>query len=233
MALKEIYNHYMRMLALSLRQHLGRRFYFIPWFVLVWPCYHAIKALGSGPIPYSPADAQNELIGLPIYFLSIGLGVRIVASEVEKRTLEVAYTLPSGAGDIWRWKIISSLVIILWAIALLAVTTWIFFTPYPIDVLYRVMQGALFFLVFSMSAGALLGTELIAALVSGALLLTLYPQFYGVRWSPIFDPLFADVYDNTKISFWLFQNYVWVLTITVLIGLYTFFRVEQREHFLT
>lgn len=224
-------NLYASMLLLSLRQHLGRRFYLIPWLVSVWPIYHAVRMLESGQVRFYPADAQNELIGLPIYLLAIGMGIRIIANEVEQHTLEVAYTIPGGAVKIWAWKIVSSLFIIVCALLLLAGITWTLFTPFPLGVLYRVLQGATFFLVFAMAAGALLKSELAAAVVSVTLLFILYPRFYGLRWSPIFDPLHADIFGDHLVGLWLLQNHVWVFLLSLLIVLYAFVKVEQREVF--
>jgi ABC-type transport system involved in multi-copper enzyme maturation permease subunit len=113
------------------------------------------------------------LIGLPIYVIAVGLGVRIIAGEIEQHTLEVTYTVPGGAQRFWLSKLFAAMLPIVFSGALLAIIAAIFFTEYPIIVLYGSLQGAVVYLVLAMGLGALLRSELTAVLVVGVVLLVI------------------------------------------------------------
>src|SRR5690606_17354318 len=109
---------------------------------LIWPAYQALNLLlGWRPQSFEPADAQNALIGFPLTVLGIGLGVRIIAAEIEQRTLEVTYTVPGGARRVWIAKLAAAAVLLLVAELLLAAVTAAFFTPFPLSALHGAFQG--------------------------------------------------------------------------------------------
>src|SRR5215207_5653087 len=94
------------LLRLSLRLQLGRMLWLVPALALPWPLYHGLTVMaGWRELPFDAADVQNGLIGIPLAVLAIGLGVRVVADEIEQRTLEVAYTVPGGARRVWIAKL--------------------------------------------------------------------------------------------------------------------------------
>src|SRR5690554_1146670 len=102
------------LLGLSLRLQLGKRFLIVPLIVLLWPAYHALTLVaGWRAQSFEPADAQNALIGFPLTVLAIGLGVRILAAEIEQRTLEVTYTVPGGAARVWISKLGAAALVLL------------------------------------------------------------------------------------------------------------------------
>src|SRR5690606_31978279 len=128
----------------------------VPVLALAWPAYQALAIVaGWRGQSFDAADAQNGLIGLPLVVLGIGLGVRIIAAEIEQRTLEVTYTVPGGASRVWISKLAAAALALLVAEALLAGITAAFFTPFPFVALYGAFQGAVFYLVLAAGLGAL------------------------------------------------------------------------------
>jgi len=217
------------MLFLCLKQQLGSRFMFVPLAVLIWPIYQAVRLLESQQNLFTSADVQNNLLGLPIYLLAIGLGIGIIAKEIERGTLEVVYTIPGGAQKIWLLKLAGAALIIIIAELLLAVITSMLFTSFPISVLYRTFQAAVFFLVLSMGAGALFRSELAAGMFSAAVLFTILPRFSHNRWSPLFDPLHPGVGNIVDIVAWSVQNHIGIGLLIIVLIVVTFKRAERRE----
>ena len=222
---------------LALRLQLGRRFWIAPLLTLAWPAWHAIRLLlGWRTQSFDPVDAQNFLIGLPLIVLAIALGVRIIASEIEQRTLEVTYTVPGGAQRVWIAKLVAAAVPILMAEAALAVVVAAFFTSYPPAALYGAFQGAAFYLVVSTGLGALMRSEITAALVTTVVLaFNGFATGFGeltTRWSPLFNPLGADGANPVDVFAWSVQNRIgFALLLVALIAL-ACARAERREQLL-
>jgi hypothetical protein len=226
-----------QLLKLSLRWQLGRRAWFAAALALGWPAYHAVSlALGWRDTRFTAAEAHNYLIGFPLVVLAIGLGVHIVAGEIEQRTLEVTYTVPGGARRVWLSKLLAAALPLLGAGLLLAVITAAFFTPYPWPALYGALQGAAFYLVLAMGLGALLKSEITAALVAGIVLslngfLTGFGDFER-RWSPLFNPLRVADSDASELLAWTIQNRVGVALLILALFLLACVRAERREQLL-
>ncbi len=96
-----------RLLQLSARMIAGRRYWLVPLFPLVWIGLQLLFLVAQfRQTAFAPADAQTVLIGLPLSVLGIGLGVSIIAGEIDRRTLEITYTVPGGRREgyftIWR-----------------------------------------------------------------------------------------------------------------------------------
>jgi ABC-type transport system involved in multi-copper enzyme maturation permease subunit len=223
------------LLRLSLRLQLGRWAWLVPVLALLWPTYHAITVLIASR-RFDAADAQNGLIGIPLTVLAIGLGVRVVAAEIEEGTLEVAYTVPGGARRVWVAKLGAAGVPLLAAALLLAIVTAAFFTHYPLSAFYGAVQGAAFYLVLAAGLGALLRSEITAALVASVMLGLngILTRFGSVpsRWSPLFNPLVVKDTSEADLLAWTVQNRVgFALTILALITL-TCMRAERREQLL-
>lgn len=223
------------LLRLSLRLQFGRWVWLIPALALLWPSYHAIRVLVASR-PYTVADAQNGLIGIPLTVLAIGLGVRVIAAEIDQRTLEVAYTVPGGASRVWVAKLGAAAVPILGAGLLLAIIAAVFFVRYPLSALYGALQGAAFYLVLSAGLGALLRNEITAALVASVLLaLNGFVTGFGhaqSRWSPLFNPLAVKDLSAADIFAWTVQNRIgFALLIWLLVALMCA-RTERREQLL-
>ena len=225
-----------QLLKLSLRWQLGRRAWLAAALALGWPAYHALSLLvGWREARFAPADAQNYLIGLPLVVLAIGFGVRLIAGEIEQRTLEVTYTVPGGARRVWLSKLVAATLPLLAAGALLAVITAAFFTSYPLPALYGALQGALFYLALSMGLGALLKSELTAALIAAmTLFVNGFISGFGElqrRWSPLFNPLAVDS-DSSTVLAWTIQNRIGVALLILALVLLSCARAERREQLL-
>lgn len=221
-------------LRLSIRLQLGRKFWIIPLLALTWPLFHAIRLLVSNTAQgFSEADAQNFLIGLPMAVTAVGLGVGIIAGEIERRTLEVAYTVPGSARRIWIPKLIAVTLLLILTESLLAVVTAIFFTSYPPGSLYGAFQGAVFYLVLAMGLGALFRSEITAALVTSVILV-----LNGVlsvplgRWSPWFNPLSVRNKSPADILAWTVQNHIGIGMLIIALAALSFYRAERREQLL-
>jgi ABC-type transport system involved in multi-copper enzyme maturation permease subunit len=226
-----------RLLKLSLRWQLGRRAWLAPAFAVGWPAYHALSLLaGWRDVRFTPADAQNVLIGFPLVVLAIGFGVQIIAGEIEQRTLEVTYTVPGGARRVWLSKLLAAALPVLAAGALLAVLTAAFFTSYPLSALYGALQGAVFYLVLAMSLGALLKSELTAVLVTGIVLFVngFMTGFGDVdrRWSPLFNPLRIADPNPSELLAWTVQNRIGVALLILALVQLSCVRAERREQLL-
>jgi hypothetical protein len=226
------------LLGLSLRLQLGRWYALVPALALLWPLYHAVTVVaGWRELPFDAANVQNVLIGIPLFVLAIGLGVRVVAAEVEQRTLEVAYTVPGGARRVWLAKLGAAAVLLLGTGLLLASITAVFFARYPLSVIYGALQGAAFYLVLAAALGALLRNEITAALVACVVLglngvLTRFGSMQ-TEWSPLFNPLAVKDSSELQIFAWTVQNRIgFAILIAALVAL-TCARAERREKLLS
>jgi hypothetical protein len=225
---------------LALRLQMGNKFWLVPVLALVWPSFQATRLLvGQGTTGFNEAHAQNVLIGFPLVVLAIGMGVRIIAGEIEQRTLEVTYTVPGGSSKVWIAKLLAVLMPLLVAEAILAVTTAIFFTSFPWSALYGALQGAVFYLVLAMGLGALLRSEISATLASAVLLVIggFFTNAVGdnqSRISPFFNPLALRNTDTDAsiILDWTVQNRIGFALAILALGLLACARAERRERLL-
>lgn len=219
------------LMGISIRLLLGRRFYLIPLLTLIWPLFQAVRLmLGWQQQNFNEADVQNILIGFPVYILALGTGVRIVANEIEKRTLEVNYMLPGGAKNVWIFKLLALGTLLLCTELILASVVSLFFTPFSPVILIKVFQGGFFFLVVSMGIGALFKHELTATMLSIALLVAV---FYTTDswWSPVFNPLNSEEWLQELASISI-KNHIVVIFFTASLLSLSFFRADRREALL-
>jgi ABC-type transport system involved in multi-copper enzyme maturation permease subunit len=223
------------LLRLSLRLQLGRWVWLVPAIALLWPAYHAITVLLASR-QLNAADAQNGLIGMPLVVLAIGLGVRVVAAEIDQRTLEVAYTVPGGARRVWVAKLAAAAVPLLGTGLLLAIIDAVFLVRYPLSALYGALQAAAFYLVLAAGLGALLRNEITAALVASVMLaLNGFLTGFGnapSRWSPLFNPLVVKDLSETEIFAWTVQNRIGFALLILSLVTLTCARTERRETLL-
>lgn len=236
-ALKDRLRDALMLVWLALRLELGRQFWIAPLLTLAWPGYQAFSLLvGWRQQSFEPADAQNTLIGIPLMIVAIGIGVRIIASEIEQRTLEVTYTVPGGARRVCIAKLAAAAIPIMMAEAMLAVITAALFTPYPPAALYGAFQGAAFYLVVAMGLGALFRSEITAALVASVLLgVNGFATGFGelsTRWSPLYNPLRAAGANPADVFAWTLQNRIGVALIVVALTALACTRAERREQLL-
>jgi ABC-type transport system involved in multi-copper enzyme maturation permease subunit len=224
------------LLRLALLVVAGRRYRLLPLLPLLWLLFQAGVLLISAGDGFTPSSAQGTLIGLPLTLLAAFLGIRIIAGEIDGRSLEIAYTVPGGCERVWWAKLSASALVLLASEALLAVVTFIFFTPFPWSALYGAMQAALFYLVLSMAMATLFRSEAAGAMGITAILgLNGLISGFGenqVRISPFWNPYALENADPTELFAWTLQNRVGiVLAMAAILGL-AFMRANRRERML-
>jgi len=224
-----------RLLHLAARLVAGRWFLIVPLLPLPWIGWQVLRVVvGWRPEEFRPADAQTVLIGTPLLVLALGLGVRIVAGEIDQRTLEIAYTVPGGAHRAWLAKLAAASLMLVLAEALLATATFFFCTSFPAGVLYGALQGAIFYLVLAMGLSTLLRSEATGAMVAtGVLILNAFVQGGDLRVSPLWNPVKLEENDPSDVLAWTVQNRVGFLIVIVVITLLCFGRAERRESMLS
>jgi hypothetical protein len=162
--------------------------------------------------------------------------MRIIAGEVDGRSLEIAYTVPGGCERVWWAKLCASALVLAAAEALLAAFTYIFFTPFPWSALYGAMQAAVFYLVLSMGMATLFRSETAGAMSIAAIL-----GFNGlisgfgdnqVRISPFWNPYALENADPTELFAWTLQNRIGVVLATAAVLALAFMRANRRERML-
>lgn len=225
------------LLRLAAFQLAGRRFWLLPLVPLVWHALQAILLLTGGRTEsFAPAAAQNTLIGLPATVLALFLGVRVIAGEIDARSLEIAYTVPGGAHRVWLAKLFAAFLLIVATVLLLAGMTFLFFTPFPPAATYGALQGATFYLVVAMGLATLTRSEVAGAMTAVALL-----AFNGLltgfgdnqlRISPFWNPLAVDRAEPSQLFAWTLQNRIGVLLALVALAALAFSRAERRETML-
>ena len=226
------------LIRLSARVVGGRRYWLAPLLPLIWPAFHAVR-LWQGwrdEGAFEPVDVQVFLIGLPLTVLAIALGGRVIAGEVDRRTLEIAYTVPGGAHRVWLAKLAATTLILIAAELLMAGLVWLLLTSYPPWTLYGTLQGALFYLVLAMAFAALCKNEITGAMVTVAfLVLNAFLTGFGgnqSRLSPFFNPLTLDNVNPSDVLAWTVQNRLgFVLAIAAVMAL-AFSRAQRREKML-
>ncbi len=211
----------------------GRWFWLAALLPLLWLGFQYISViLGWRATSYEIVDAQNKLIGFPLAILACGLGVRVIAGEIDRRTLEIAYTVPGGAHRVWLAKLGASFLILLAAEALLAIATFVFLTSFPWSTLYGALQPAVFFLVLAMGLGALFKSEAAGGMVCAGVL-TLALMTTMLRISPFFNIELSTDLDAVERMARLVQNRIGYVILTLAVMLLTFGRAEQRERLLS
>jgi ABC-type transport system involved in multi-copper enzyme maturation permease subunit len=228
------------LLHLSLKLQLGKIFWAWPLLPLLWPVFYTVlQVTGVSDEAPTPQMAQNFFIGVPLYLLAIAIGMQIISSEIEQRTLEVCYTVPGGAKRIWLSKLAAGFLLLVAAALLLALYTRLVFTSYPPAVLYRVLQGGVFALVLSMAFGALFRNKMTAGMASVIVLfftgaLTGFGDGPPTRYSPFFNPMgLTQTMSAEELLYWLIQNHLGFALISVTLVILTFSRAERRELLLS
>jgi hypothetical protein len=223
-----------RLLLLALRQVAGRRFWILPALPLLWLAFQIIRVpVGWRSTSYGEADVQGLLIGTPLAVLGAALGVRIIAGEIDQRTLEIAYTVPGGAHRVWVAKLAAATGLLIVTEALLAAATYVFATSLTAGALYGALQGAVFYMVLAMSAGTLFKSEATGALVTLALGVgNVLIQANEWRISPFWNPAALDGFDPADVLAWTAQNRIGYALAVGALALLSFGRAERRESML-
>jgi len=224
----------LRLAAHAARLVGGRRYWIAPLLPLLWLAFHVLR-VRFAPDAETPtgADAQGFLLGVPLIVLATGLGARVIAGEIDQRTLEIAFTVPGGAHRVWLAKLAAAAALLAAALAPLALGTWLFLTAFPAGALYGAYQAALFYLVTAMGLAALLKSEASGALgVAAVGLLNFMAQAGNLRVSPLFNPARLVHEDPREVLAWTVQNRIGVALAILAIALLSFGRAERRESML-
>ena len=230
---------YLRMMFYSARLVAGRKFWIIILIPLFWPILRAAIILFGGGDKLGPENA-HLLMSLPLSLVGGGLGIRIIAGEVDSRTLEIAYTVPGGCHRVWLVKIAASVSILLASEVLLTIFTMIFFTSVTIGTFYGVLQASVFYLILGMASSAFFRSEITGAMVTGLF----YALFVFIqlavndsnggsaqfRISPFFNPV--ALVDKSQALAHTIQNRIFFLILIGIISLLAFSFVERREKML-
>ena len=223
-----------RLMKLAGRLLAGRWFWVWPLIPLVWVGFQVIRLIvGWRPEDFLPGDAQTVLIGFPLVVLGVFLGIRVMAGEIEQRTLEIAYTVPGGTHRVWLIKLAAGLAILVAAEALLAVATLVFCTSYPPGALYGALQAAVFYMVLGMGLSALTKSEASGAMLTIGVLIANFPfQAGNTRVSPFFNPTRLEDGVAADVLAWTVQNRIGFLLLIAAITVLSFARAERREKML-
>ena len=101
--------------------------------------------------------------------LAVFLGLRVIAGEIDGRSLEIAYTVPGGCERVWWTKLAGACMVLVVAEALLAIPVWLFFTgPFPLVALYGALQAAIFYMVLALALATLFRSEVAGAMATAA-----------------------------------------------------------------
>ena len=213
----------------------GPRPWLLPLLPLTWLAIQASLLIVGSRTAFEPAAAQNALIGLPLAILAVVLGGRIIAGELDQRTLEIAYTVPGGAHRVWLGKLAAAVLMLLVSLGLTAALTYTFFTPFPIvQTLYGAGQSAAFHLVAGMGFATLFHSEASGAMATIAVLaLNLRTAQAGLRISPFWNPLTVQGADADRLLAMAVQNRIGIALVIAAIVALTFARAERRETMLS
>lgn len=226
---------YSRLMFLSVQIVAGRKFWIVILLPLLWPALIAAFILLGSDIELKPANAQM-LMAIPLAFMGMGFGVRIIAGEIDGRTLEISYTVPGGCHRVWLAKIWSSICLLVASEIILAVVILAFFlSSIPFVALYGSLQASVFYMVAGMAFSAFFKSEITGAMAAVALFafnaLIGFGDFQP-RISPFFNPFAIENMDSAQRFAYTLQNRILFIILVVALTLLTFSRVERREKML-
>lgn len=225
-------------LDLSARLLIGRRYWIAGLLPLAWLVFQAVRLLiGWRETSFGPVDVQNILLGVPLVVLAIGLGVRVIAGELDRRTLEIAYTVPGGSHRVWLGKLAAAAVVLACAEVLLVAVTFVFFTAVPVGAVYGAYQSSLVYLVAATWFAALGRSEVTGAMAgTGLLVVNAFLTGFGseqFRVSPFFNPLAIDEANHADVLAWTVQNRLGFVLVIAAFTALAFARAERREKLLS
>lgn len=215
----------------------GRYFYLVllvapMWLVSLWVLNY-INIFDH----FTPADAQNLIFGMPVVFIGAFLGLRIIASELSGRSLEIVYTVPGGCERVWWTKLTAALFILLPLLGILALGSWFFLTDFNLLSLHGALQLGLFFMVLSMGMSALFRSEIGGAVATTMVLLFfIFISGFGTVQqviSPFYNPFAITNIDPDALIAYTVRNRIgYFLGTFAILGL-TFMRSNRRERLLS
>ena len=218
----------------------GHRYWVLPLLPMLWLGFHALLILNDPSNAFSGSEVQDALLALPLTGLAVFLGMRIIAGEIDDRSLEIAYTVPGGCERLWYTKLVAAFLVLLVAEALLAGLVFVFFTPFPPGALYGAMQPACFYLILAMAMGTLFRSEAAGAIATIAILglngLITGMGSNQLRGSPFYNPYIIEEQGGftspAELMAWTLQNHVGIFLVTVAIAALAFMRANRRERML-
>lgn len=213
----------------------GHRYWMLPLLPLLWLVFQAVVILISPEESFTGNEVQGPLLAVPMTALAIFLGMRIIAGEIDDRSLEIAYTVPGGVERLWFTKLAAALVLLIANEALLAAAVFLFFTPFPPGALYGAMQAASFYLILAMAMSTLFRGEAAGAIATAAILaLNGLITGFGdnqIRISPFWNPYDSDAFPSELFA-WTLQNRIGMLLAMAAIMALAFMRANRRERML-
>tara|TARA_B100000809_G_scaffold128302_1_gene126438 strand:+ start:6772 stop:7467 length:696 start_codon:yes stop_codon:yes gene_type:complete len=223
------------LLRLVLVMMAGRRYWLLPLLPLAWLVFLQLELFSFFNV--SPEAVQGLVLGVPMSLLGIFLGIRVIAGEIEDRSLELAYTVPGGSERLWRIKLIAAVTMLLVMEATLALVTVTLITGFPLGALYGAFQAACFYLVLSLSLATLFRSQ-IGGGVFTVILLGINGALTGfgnvqLRGSPFFNPYVIVGADSADVLAWTVQNRVGMLLLMAGILSLAFMRANRRERMLS
>ena len=223
------------LLRLVLVMMAGRRYWLLPLLPLAWLVFLQLELFSFFNV--SPEAVQGLVLGVPMSLLGIFLGIRVIAGEIEDRSLELAYTVPGGSERLWRIKLIAAVTMLLVMEATLALVTVTLITAFPLGALYGAFQAACFYLVLSLSLATLFRSQ-IGGGVFTVILLGINGGLTGfgnvqLRGSPFFNPYVIVGADSADVLAWTVQNRVGMLLLMAGILSLAFMRANRRERMLS
>ncbi len=223
------------LLRLVLVMMVGRRFWLLPLLPLGWLVFLQLDLFSF--FNMSPEAVQGLVLGVPMALLGIFLGIRVIAGEIDDRSLELAYTVPGGSERLWRIKLIAAVTMLLVVEAMLALATITLITSFPWGALYGAFQAACFYLVLSLSLATLFRSQ-IGGGVFTVILLGINGVLTGfgnvqLRGSPFFNPYVIVGADSADLLAWTVQNRIGMLLLMAGILSLAFMRANRRERMLS
>ena len=223
------------LLRLVLVMMVGRRFWLLPLLPLGWLVFLQLDVFSF--FNMSPEAVQGLVLGVPMALLGIFLGIRVIAGEIDDRSLELAYTVPGGSERLWRIKLIAAVTMLLVMEATLALVTVTWITGFPLGALYGAFQAGCFYLVLSLSLATLFRSQ-IGGGVFTVILLGINGVLTGfgnaqLRGSPFFNPYVIVGADSTDLLAWTVQNRIGMLLLMAGILSLAFMRANRRERMLS
>lgn len=215
----------------------GKHFYLILLVAPIWVLGLYLIEYSGLIDPFNSGHAQVTLIGIPLTFIGLFLGLRIIASEISGRSLEIVYTVPGGCERVWWIKLLAAVLILLPVEILLGIGVWFFITPYSLLALQGALQAALFFMVLGMGMSALFRSE-IGGAVAAMLVLMFFTLISGfgnqqMVMSPFYNPFTLFNEDPSVLLADTLRNRIgYILASLAILGL-AFMRSNRREKLLS
>ena len=204
----------------------GKYFYLILLVAPIWVSGLFLLEYVGLVDGFNSGHAQVTLLGIPLIFIGVFLGLRIIV-----------YTVPGGCERVWWVKLIAAVLILLPVELLLAIGVWFFITEYPLIVLQGSLQGALFAMVLAMGMSALFRSE-IGGAVATALVLVFFAFISGFGniqrvFSPFYNPFAMFEADPEVLLEATVQNRIGYALLTLAILGLAFMRSNRREKLLS